>query len=227
MSNGAADMLQTVLRVHARRPRNSQLERQAWLSGRRKWVAIYAAQIADRLRDNWRAGHYLSCLLPSVRLALLAPGWVTRTLTRGKRYKPRRTTGSRVDFGDLNSVHPLSTQFGFDRGLPVDRYYIERFLDRFAADVAGHLLEVGDDHYSRRLADRSHAAGCVACASGQPPATIVGDLAKPGLLPDNSFDCMIITQTLQLVFRLRACHHRAARSAEIRRRPNVAHGTGD
>ena len=39
---------------------------------------------------------------------------------------------------------------------------------------------------------------------GNLQATIVGDLAEPGLLPDNSFDCMIITQTLQLIFDFRA-----------------------
>jgi SAM-dependent methyltransferase len=31
-------------------------------------------------------------------------------------------------------------------------------------------------------------------------ATIVGDLAEPGLLPPRTFDCIILTQTLQYVF---------------------------
>jgi len=193
------------LRVHARQPRNSQLERQAWSGGRRKWINTYAAQLAGRLQDDWRAGHYLSCLRPSVRLALLAPGWAMRTLTRRSPRVTRRRARGGIDFGDLASVRPLSTQFGFDRGLPIDRYYIERFLERFSADVAGSLLEVGDDGYSRRFGgSRVTQQDVLHVHPGNLQATIVGDLAEPGLLPDNSFDCMIITQTLQLIFDFRA-----------------------
>lgn len=37
----------------------------------------------------------------------------------------------RVSFGSLRRVTPISrTQFGFDRGQPVDRYFVENFLER-------------------------------------------------------------------------------------------------
>ena len=57
----------------------------------------------------------------------------------------------RVRFGDLRRLTPISRYFGFDRGLPVDRYYIERFLARNASEIAGRVLEVGDDGYTRRF----------------------------------------------------------------------------
>ena len=117
----------------------------------------------------------------------------------------RRRARGGIDFGDLASVRPLSTQFGFDRGLPIDRYYIERFLERFSADVAGSLLEVGDDGYSRRFGgSRVTQQDVLHVHPGNLQATIVRRSAEPGLLPDNSFDCMIITQTLQLIFDFRA-----------------------
>src|SRR5690348_8634455 len=34
----------------------------------------------------------------------------------------------RVNFGDLRRLKPISVVWGFDRGRPVDRYYIEQFL---------------------------------------------------------------------------------------------------
>jgi glycosyltransferase involved in cell wall biosynthesis len=51
-----------------------------------------------------------------------------------------------VRFGSLRRLTPVSRKFGWDRGgLPVDRYYIEQFLERHAGDVAGRALEVRDD----------------------------------------------------------------------------------
>src|SRR4029453_14668409 len=44
--------------------------------------------------------------------------------------------------GTLRRTRPLSNDFGYDRGTPVDRYYIERFLARHQSDVKGRVLEV-------------------------------------------------------------------------------------
>src|SRR5947208_3646362 len=66
------------------------------------------------------------------------------------RNKFRPALGS-VRFGDLGSVRPISFYFGFDRGTPIDRYYIEKFLSTQATHIRGRVLEVGDDSYSRRF----------------------------------------------------------------------------
>ncbi len=100
---------------------------------------------------------------------------------------------------------PLSTQFGYDRGTPIDRYYIERFLAECAADVKGRVLEVGDDSYSRRFGgDRIEQQDVLHVHEGNPQATLVGDISKPGVLPPASFDCLVITQTLHLIFDMAA-----------------------
>ena len=39
---------------------------------------------------------------------------------------------------------------------------------------------------------------------GHHEATIVGDISEVGLLPEAAFDCMVITQTLHLVYDMRA-----------------------
>ena len=48
----------------------------------------------------------------------------------GKGRRGRPPVG-KVDFGSLRRLNPVSTMFGYDRGRPIDRYYIEEdFLAR-------------------------------------------------------------------------------------------------
>ena len=108
---------------------------------------------------------------------------------------------SSVSFGDLRRLTPVTRGFGFSRGLPVDRVYIEAFLEHNALAIRGRVLEVGDNAYTRRFgADRVVASDVLHVAPGQPSATIVADLTAAGHLLDNSFDCIICTQTLQFIF---------------------------
>jgi SAM-dependent methyltransferase len=106
-----------------------------------------------------------------------------------------------VEFGSLRRVTPISDCFGYDRGQPVDRYYIEAFLERHRADVRGRVLEVGDASYTRRFGGgRVVRSDVLHVDADNPDATIVADLAAADHLPAASFDCIILTQTLQLVF---------------------------
>jgi SAM-dependent methyltransferase len=110
-----------------------------------------------------------------------------------------------VRFGDLRRTEPLSRQFGFDRGLPVDRYYIERFLERHASDIQGRVLEVGDDGYARRYGgSQLERCDILHVDDTNPRATFVADLSHGDSIPSDTFDCVILTQTLQLIFDLRS-----------------------
>jgi SAM-dependent methyltransferase len=103
--------------------------------------------------------------------------------------------------GSLRRVTPLSRNYGFDRGTPVDRYYIDRFLTRHARDVRGRVLEVGDDEYTRRYGgDRVEAVDVLHVEEGNPQATIVADLTDAPAIPSERFDCVICTQTLLLIY---------------------------
>ena len=110
-----------------------------------------------------------------------------------------------VDLGDLRRPEPISRQFGFDRGLPVDRYYIERFLEAQARHIRGRTLEVGDDTYTRRFGnDRVVRSDVLHVSPGTREATIVADLTDGAGIPSESFDCIILTQTLHLIFDVQA-----------------------
>ena len=117
----------------------------------------------------------------------------------------RRAAKTPPPFGSRHRLEPASREFGFDRGVPIDRHYIEHFLDRYARDIRGHVLEVGDDGYTRRFGDSQVTTRDVLhVAAGNPQATIVADLASADHIASDTFDCVILTQTLHLVYDVRA-----------------------
>ena len=63
------------------------------------------------------------------------------------------------------------------------------------------MLEVGDNAYTLRFgADRVEQSDVLHVRADAPRATFVGDLADAPQIPDDSFDCIILTQTLHLIF---------------------------
>jgi hypothetical protein len=108
-------------------------------------------------------------------------------------------------------LSPVSRVFGLDRGRPIDRYYIERFLEGSAADVAGRVLEVGDADYTRRFGrGRVTQSDVLHAEPGNRRATIVGDLTTGRGVPHGAFSCVILTQVLPFVYdvpaAVRTCH---------------------
>jgi SAM-dependent methyltransferase len=102
-------------------------------------------------------------------------------------------------------VTPLSRNYGYDRGLPIDRYYIEKFLSDHQIDIRGRVLEIGDNTYTRRFGgDQVSTSDVLYLRPGNSKATIVADLTIGDKLLSDSFDCVILTQTLQFIFDVRA-----------------------
>ena len=150
---------------------------------------------------------------------------IGRAVSRLPRRLAAKVTGrppavGQVRFGDLRRSAPISRGFGLDRGTPVDRHYIEDFLRRHAGssgygggDIRGHVLEVGGDDYVRRFGGwtgpggdpRPESAGITAvdvlhADASNPKATIVGDLASGEGIPSDTYDCVICTQTLHVIY---------------------------
>jgi hypothetical protein len=95
-------------------------------------------------------------------------------------------------------VRPYSARYGANRGKPVDRVYIERFLAQHATAIRGEVLEVNDDNYTRMFGT-DYNANVVDIRATNARATIIADLGEPGSLPRERFDCVILTQTLQFL----------------------------
>jgi len=107
----------------------------------------------------------------------------------------------RVRFGSMRRLKPISKTYGFDRGQPVDRYFIEKFLASQAVHIRGHVLEIGNNTYTKMFGrDRVTQSDILHICEDNPRATIIADLTTADHIPSNMFDCIILTQTLQFIF---------------------------
>jgi glycosyltransferase involved in cell wall biosynthesis len=212
-------MLKWALLVHKRQAPTAFAQnesRNAWREGRRKWRHYYSEQILGDMQRSWPEHKSLPRVGQAFLAGLAASPYQTgrwimtkclspRVLYRLKRLKDKNAVPppGGIRLGDLDRTSPISTSFGFDRGTPIDRYYIDRFLQRHAAVIRGRVLEIGSDLYSRRYgAGRITHQDILDIDPSNVSATIVGDLSKPLVLPQRVFDCIVLTQTLQLIYDL-------------------------
>jgi SAM-dependent methyltransferase len=134
-----------------------------------------------------------------------------------------------VRMGSLRRLRPLSTTWGFDRGTPIDRYYVDDFLGSFSlalahevgyarGDIQGRVLEVGGDEYVQRFGHPQDPGSPVSrvdvlhASDVNPRATIVDDLERGDNLPADAFDCILCVQTLHVIYDFRAAIRNLHRS---------------
>jgi SAM-dependent methyltransferase len=123
--------------------------------------------------------------------------WVVR---QQKRFHLQWPPAGLVRFGSFRRLTPVSPIFALDRGLPVERYYIEKFLSRYSGDVQGHVLELGDDRYIRMFGGERVSRTDILGVTDGPGITIVADLVSADHIPSDTFDCIIFTQALQMIY---------------------------
>lgn len=105
-----------------------------------------------------------------------------------------------LEWGDLRRTDPVSRDWGYDRGVPIDRRYIEDFLAAHSSDIGGDVIEVQENDFTRALGGpRVMVSGVVDIDAGNPRATILADLRCAPELPSDFFDCVILTQTLHVI----------------------------
>jgi Methyltransferase domain len=115
-------------------------------------------------------------------------------------------------------AEPISAHWGRERGTPIDRWYIDRFLEQHAEDIHGRVLEVMDDRYTRRFGTEIEHTDVLDVDAANPSVTVVRDLSEPDRFPRKEYDCLIVTQTLQFVYDLDAAvasMHGALRSGGV------------
>ena len=140
-------------------------------------------------------------------IAALSAGWRRFVPSSARRrLRPVRRafvdwqTSRPPDLGDLRRVTPIDPNWGFERGTPIDRVYVERFVGGHAADIRGRVLEIAAPDYTTRFGTGVERVDVLMAREGNPEATIVADLADAPQIPGDTFDCAIVTQTLQFVW---------------------------
>jgi len=108
------------------------------------------------------------------------------------------------DLGDLRRITPIDPNWGYERGTPIDRVYVESFVGGHAADIRGRVLEIAAPDYTTRYGVGVDRVDILMAKEGNSQATIVADLTDAPQVPDDTFDCAIVTQTLQFVYDVRA-----------------------
>lgn len=101
-----------------------------------------------------------------------------------------------VEFGDFKRFWPFSHQFGFDRGGPVDRYYLKKFVQAIHPKVRGRCLEIGGSLGN----NRSYQFAVDEFRTLDLPAVgddLVGDAADPQLFDQGSWDSIVAFHVLE------------------------------
>ena len=149
------EALLAVLRRQSQYMNNKAQWGTAYKAGIREWKSVYAeVQIDHTLaaakgsglgQIPWRSTARVFGLAPAVFVKVASRRILTAL--RSRIWPVRRKS---VRFGDLRRLHPISPNFGYDRGKPVDRRYIESFLSDNAGHIKGRVLEVADNAYTMR-----------------------------------------------------------------------------
>jgi glycosyltransferase involved in cell wall biosynthesis/SAM-dependent methyltransferase len=234
MSSNSREMLRCIQRVleRYRPPERSGPTAVAWRQGQANWRSYYIAEIlfgrkaeillegkpnergialVHRMADAVRVSPTLTARLLMRHAGHLTRHFLKRALPPRVIFTLKRLAGQRpppllgrVRLGDFDRTSPISLDFGFDRGTPVDRYYVQAFLAAHSGDIRGRVLEVGDASYCRRFGTGIVQQDVLHFKADNPGATIVGDPSVPGVLPKEAFDCLVITQTLHFIYDMHA-----------------------
>jgi SAM-dependent methyltransferase len=108
----------------------------------------------------------------------------------------RRLRAEHPRFGSLRRLYPANPSFGLGTGTPIDRHYIDQFLGERRHAIRGRVLEIGDREYTLRFGVGVEKSDVLHVVPGSPGATIIADIAHCPDIDDQSFDCIILTQTL-------------------------------
>ena len=108
------------------------------------------------------------------------------------------TATSATNCPEAARTSPVSRVFGFDRGTPVDRYYIENFLARHSQAIRGRVLEIGDPGYTDCFGSDVMQSDVLHSCQGD-GVSIVGNLVTGENIPEGAFDCILLTQTLNVL----------------------------
>jgi hypothetical protein len=146
------------------------------------------------------------------RLEPLAKRAAERVLPEAVRFRVRLEGGrlvhvppvGRVRWGGLRRLAPISRDNGYDRGTPIDRWYVEEFLRRHSSDIRGDVLDFYDDRNTRLFGSDVRSVEVLHRTPGHPTATVAADLTDAPQLGSERFDCVVLTQTLHIIYDMRA-----------------------
>ena len=126
------------------------------------------------------------------------------------RQRLRRLLHPAGDVANALYTRPASELFGFDRGTPIDRFYIDQFLAQRRSLIRGKVLEIAGNEYTLKHGGTDTHSLELHTEPSARPNTFVGDLTRPESLPAAQIDCFICTQTFNFIYDFKAAIQGAA-----------------
>lgn len=99
-------------------------------------------------------------------------------------------------------TEPVSLQFATERGTPVDRYYIEKFLGNNSRFIQGDILEIEDNTYTKQFGSGNFRSLVMDVSSESDGVDFLANLETGEGIRDGVADCFICTQTLMYIYDL-------------------------
>lgn len=114
-------------------------------------------------------------------------------------------------WGNLRRVRPFSDHYGFERGTPIDRYYVLKFMQNYRQHITGNVLEIQSTAYTTFCGHDVRSSETIDI-DPQHATTHVCDLAhSENVLPSNAYDCFLLPNTLNHLRDVTAALHHALR----------------
>jgi hypothetical protein len=101
-------------------------------------------------------------------------------------------------------TEPVSLQFATERGTPVDRYYIEKFLDSNRKYIKGDVLEIEDNTYTLQFGSDGCKSLVMDVSSNADIVDFLANLETGEGIRDQVADCFICTQTLMYLYDMKS-----------------------
>lgn len=114
----------------------------------------------------------------------------------------RRLRSRFICFGSLRSPNPVNPYFGIDQGTPIDRIYIDKFFAKHKELLKGKVLEIGEPRYSLAFGNPADMDIKILSFYEGEGVDYCGRLESMPEIADESFDCIVLVETLHYVFNM-------------------------
>ncbi|HUX46087.1 MAG TPA: methyltransferase domain-containing protein [Terracidiphilus sp.] len=136
------------------------------------------------------------------RLKTLVPSQLRSWLQRRRKAVERGLLRfDRVtDWSVLRRIQPYRPELGGRRGSYIDRFYVDKFLATHQDLIRGHVAEIESNHYTVLYGgDKVERCDVIDINEQNSSRTLTLDLAETSAAPEARFDCILCTQTLNLI----------------------------
>lgn len=103
-----------------------------------------------------------------------------------------------LNWGDLRRGKPFCNEFGFERGTPIDRYYLDKFISSIRHLVKGKVVEIGGALSNREQYGFENTSTYDAVdLLSSPFVNICGDIHESNLLKPDYYDTILLFNVLE------------------------------